>query len=133
MSAPAAPSVHVVTVCSIGRRDHVLRQLEAVRRWLPAAVHHTVQIGPEPFEAPGTRRLDRTGPGPVNLAAARNAAGDTACDAGADVIIFLDADCLPGPDLGAAYTAAAAERPGVLCGPVTVSYTHLTLPTILLV
>lgn len=119
MSAPAAPSVHVVTVCSIGRRDHVLRQLEAVQRWLPAAVHHTVQIGPEPFEAPGTRRLDRTGPGPVNLAAARNAAGDTACDAGADVIIFLDADCLPGPDLGAAYTAAAAKRPGVLCGPVT--------------
>ncbi|WP_260853258.1 glycosyltransferase family 2 protein [Kocuria palustris] len=117
--AATRSSLHVVTVCSIGRRGHLLRQLEAVRRWLPDAVHHTVQIGPEPFDVPGSRGLERTGPGPVNLAAARNAAGDAAARDGAEVIVFLDADCVPGPELGPAYAAAAAEHPGVLCGPVT--------------
>lgn len=121
-----ASGLHVVSVCSIGRRDHLARQLDAVRRWLPEAVHHTVMIGPEPFEVPGSRTVDRTGPGPVNLAAARNAAGDAAAAAGAQAIVFLDADCLPGPGLGSAYLQGLAAvrdddpaRPAVLCGAVT--------------
>lgn len=122
MSAPGA--LHVVSVCSIGRREHLLRQLEGLRRWAPRAVHHTVLIGAEAFGVPGSRLVDRTGPGPVNLAAARNAAGDAAAADGAETIVFLDADCIPGPGLCAAYERAvdawsAAEGPAVLCGAVT--------------
>lgn len=122
MSVPGP--LHVVTVCSIDRRDHVLRQLEGLRRWAPQAVHHTVLIGAGTFEVPGSRPVDRTGPGPVNLAAARNAAGDAAAEDGAATIVFLDADCIPGPGLCAAYERAVATRsavvgPAVFCGAVT--------------
>jgi N-acetylglucosaminyl-diphospho-decaprenol L-rhamnosyltransferase len=55
------------------------------------------------------------------LAAARNAGAAAARAAGADVLIFLDVDCMPAPDLIAAYRSAAideATRNDLLCGPV---------------
>ncbi|SMQ71825.1 galactosyltransferase-related protein [Agreia sp. VKM Ac-1783] len=55
------------------------------------------------------------------IAAARNAGAEAALAAGADVIVFLDVDCVPGPELVGAYEAAAASdelRDDILCGPV---------------
>jgi GT2 family glycosyltransferase len=56
------------------------------------------------------------------LAAARNAGARAALGAGADLLIFLDVDCLPGPELVGGYVDAAtadATRGALLCGPVT--------------
>lgn len=56
------------------------------------------------------------------LAAARNTAAQLALDRGADVLIFLDVDCIPGPRLVQRYTevAVAGDRPSpaVWCGDV---------------
>lgn len=60
------------------------------------------------------------------LAAARNVGARTALEAGADVLIFLDVDCIPSPTLVRRYAetlaaVATSPRPGptVLAGEVT--------------
>ncbi len=56
------------------------------------------------------------------LAAARNAGAAAALGRGAEVLIFLDVDCLPDPALIGSYRTAAtarATRHRILCGPVT--------------
>lgn len=55
------------------------------------------------------------------LAKARNEGARTALARGADVLIFLDLDCLPSPELVGAYSAAARGdwRGHLLAGPVT--------------
>lgn len=64
--------------------------------------------------------LDLDIDGPLPLAAARNAGAQAARAAGADVLIFLDVDCVPAPTLVAAYTAAVAGEaaPTLHCGVV---------------
>lgn len=58
--------------------------------------------------------------GKPNLAAARNLAARTAIERGAEIIIFLDADCVASGDLVAHYTRALALHPeAVVAGPVT--------------
>lgn len=56
------------------------------------------------------------------LAAARNAAADAALGCGADVLIFLDVDCIPSPSLIARYaevvTTRKQPRPWVAAGEV---------------
>ncbi len=53
------------------------------------------------------------------LAAARNAGAKRAIAGGADLLIFLDVDCIPGPDLILRYKQAApAGKRTLLCGPV---------------
>jgi hypothetical protein len=53
------------------------------------------------------------------LAAARNAGAARALAAGADLLVFLDVDCIPGHHLVRRYAQVAAERDGrLLCGPV---------------
>jgi GT2 family glycosyltransferase len=63
----------------------------------------------------------RCPPAPLPLARARNAGARRALHAGADLLIFLDVDCVPGPRLVQRYVehAAGAARPAVLCGPVS--------------
>lgn len=60
--------------------------------------------------------------GALPLAHARNLGAATAMDAGADILVFLDVDCIPGPGLIERYRHAAG-RPehmdALLCGPVT--------------
>ena len=52
---------------------------------------------------------------PMPLAAARNRAAEAAA---ADLLIFLDVDCVPGPGLVEAYRAGAGEADGLLLGEV---------------
>ncbi len=53
------------------------------------------------------------------LAAARNAGAALALDAGAELLVFLDVDCVPATALLQRYAAAAATHPGaLLAGPV---------------
>lgn len=56
------------------------------------------------------------------ISRARNLGAATALDEGADLLVFLDVDCIPGADLVACYRAAAQQpehAEALLCGPVT--------------
>jgi GT2 family glycosyltransferase len=54
------------------------------------------------------------------LAAARNAGAAAAIEGGAEVLVFLDVDCLPHPEALAAYESVVTERPrSIWSGPVT--------------
>jgi GT2 family glycosyltransferase len=57
------------------------------------------------------------------LAEARNTGARTAIRAGADVLVFLDVDCIPDPTMVARYTEVLASghgaRPHVACGGVS--------------
>jgi GT2 family glycosyltransferase len=118
----------VVTVVH-GRHDH----LRAQRRGLAAgqvrpALHVVVAID-DPAVADVVR--DGTGlptvvlPWPAHaaglpLAAARNAGARRALADGAELLIFLDVDCIPAPAMTSHYLAAARDFPGsLLSGPVT--------------
>jgi GT2 family glycosyltransferase len=60
--------------------------------------------------------------GPLPLASARNMGADTALRGGADLLVFLDVDCLAGAALLQRYQEAAARAEhadALLCGPVT--------------
>jgi len=112
-----------------GRHAHLLRQYEALGAStvqpddviLVAMDDRSLadlpfgDVGPTIVDLPAGRRG-------LPLAAARNAGAEAALRAGADVLIFLDVDCLPGPGLVESYLAGAADPAwagSVLCGPVT--------------
>jgi len=59
--------------------------------------------------------------GALPLAAARNAGAAHALRAGAELLIFLDVDCIPAVGLVERYVAAYQQlcAPALLCGPVT--------------
>jgi len=110
----------VITICSASRLDHVRRQqrflrTEPVQRvivWLDAEP-------PPPVPEFAGAELVHVPPGEqgLRLAAGRNRGAERA---DADLLVFLDADCLPGPDLLRRYRTAADAHPGaLLCGPVT--------------
>jgi GT2 family glycosyltransferase len=53
------------------------------------------------------------------LARARNVGAEAAMAGGADLLVFLDVDCIPSPEMLSAYRKAAEQRPdALLCGPV---------------
>jgi len=114
----------IVTLCSTERVDHLRRQLQAVRRHGDPRVR-TIVVWVGDDKPPADLRVDRLVRVPpatrgLRLAAARNAGANCAVRMGARIIIFLDADCVPGPDLVGCYVAAARMHPNaVLCGPVT--------------
>jgi GT2 family glycosyltransferase len=58
--------------------------------------------------------------GQLPLARARNLGAQRAISRGADLLIFLDVDCVPGSTLVQRYTEYATGQgsPGLLCGPV---------------
>jgi hypothetical protein len=116
----------VVTLCSRPRLGHLERQLEAVGASIPtsgdAVERLVVWIGddaPPTLDAELTVHLPPGSDG-LRLAAGRNAGAALAIDRGADLIVFLDADCVPGPALFDRYRDASARHPdAILCGPVT--------------
>lgn len=116
----------VITVAH-GRHAHWQNQRAALTRSGDADLHVLVAIedpalgGDEADPPLRTVRLDR-GPEGLPLARARNVGAATALAAGAELLIFLDVDCIPGPDLIQGFRAAAsapASRGRLLCGPVT--------------
>jgi hypothetical protein len=118
-----SPTVAVVTITH-GRDAHLLRQWEGLGE-SPPDLYVVVAMG-EPPPDPVARspavvglQLPVASCG-LPLAAARNAGAHAALDAGADILIFLDVDCIPGPDLVARYAAAVTvtAEPALLCGPV---------------
>ncbi len=59
-------------------------------------------------------------PGGLPLATARNRGAGQLIESGADVLVFLDVDCLAGRDLVAGYAEVVEEHPHTLwSGPVT--------------
>lgn len=120
-TAADAASVAVVTLCSSDRLDHVRHQLAATARH-PSVHRIIVWVGgdePPPIDADEVLRVP-PGRSGLRLAAGRKAGAAAAVSQGCGVIVFLDADCVPGPDLLERYHRAARTHPdAVLCGPVT--------------
>lgn len=110
-------SIAVVTLANAARLNHVMRQAELI----PPGIDHIVIALNDADELrgaiPTSTVIDNERP---NLALARNRGGDHATTRGADLTIFLDADCLPTPELFDYYQTAATRKPNaVLAGPVT--------------
>lgn len=121
----------VIITIAHGRHDHLRRQLIMVDASSRPAHGHVVVTMADPALAAELRsrsevtvvELD-TDPAALPLAAARNAGAVAALALGADLLIFLDVDCLPDADLVRHYQAAVqpSARPSsggsLLCGPV---------------
>lgn len=120
-------STALITIAH-GRHDHLLRQYDAVAASLLRPDHLVVVAMDDPAIAGLAFSGERprivpvpTGAHGLPLAAARNAGARAALDAGADVLVFLDVDCLPAPGLIGAYADAARSpqwRDRLLSGPV---------------
>lgn len=114
----------MITVASTARREHLERQ----RRVLAEVADDIVRVEawldetpPDDIRDAGTLSL-HVPPGPhgFRVGEGRNQAAARAIDAGAELLVFLDVDCLPGPALLAGYRAAAHAHPeALLAGAVT--------------
>jgi N-acetylglucosaminyl-diphospho-decaprenol L-rhamnosyltransferase len=118
----------VITLVS-GRQQHLVNQHRALTgstilpdRYVVVAIDDEDVLRWDP---PGPLRPHvvplPADPDGLPLARARNLGARTAVERGAELLIFLDVDCLPSVGLVAAYaaTAAADETAGhLLCGPV---------------
>ena len=119
-------SVAVVTIVH-GRGDHLRGQHASLARgavpdhYVVAAMGDSTVRAWHPADPPAPDVVEVTAQaGMLPLAAARNAAASRALARGADVLVFLDVDCLAGTSLVQEYAAAARDRPDVLwSGPVT--------------
>ena len=76
-----------------------------------AAAHDGPPLTAVPVEVPDSR---------LPLARARNVGAQTAIESGADLLVFLDVDCIPAPGMLGRYVQCATEDPAprLLCGPV---------------
>ena len=111
----------IVTLCSAPRLGHLRRQLAATEP-SDRLRRVVVWLDDGPLPDLGEVVLHRMSPGRhgLRLAAGRNLGAEAAIDLGADLLVFLDADCIPGTDLLHRYRDAARSRPdALLCGPVT--------------
>lgn len=89
-----------------GRRRHLERQAHAVDRLQPPPEdYRVVDLDGVPEDQP------------LPLAAARNA-GIAAAARRADLVVCLDVDCIPEPDMLGRMMAAARRSDGLLAGPV---------------
>ncbi len=114
-----APGPSVLTLVR-GRADRLRNLMRGLaRQSLPPRELIIAWMQPEPEPAlpdPGcpVRHLHVPGE-PMPLAAARNRAAGAAS---ADLLVFLDVDCIPAPGLVAAYAQAAATTRGLFLGEV---------------
>ena len=128
----SAPRLGVVTIVK-GRHDHLANQLEGLRRnEVRADVQVVAAMGDpdvvavvtaaEPLWRTEVVPVDVPASGELPLARARNAAAARAIELGAELLVFLDVDCVPAPALLGRYREAAGQvttaEPWVLCGPV---------------
>ncbi|KGN42257.1 glycosyltransferase family 2 protein [Knoellia aerolata] len=115
----------VVTIVK-GRHDHLREQRRVLRSLAPGTPHVVVAMGDAAIDAV-VGPDDRTtvvhvddDPRGLPLAKARNTGVQTALAAGAELVVLLDVDCVPGPGLVDAYRRAAERAPdALLAGPVT--------------
>ena len=111
----------VVTVVH-GRHDHLARQRASLALSTVAPDDHVVVAVDDPVVAAAEWCAMSVPGDPIGLpiAAARNVGADVALDRGADVLVFLDGDCLVAPGLVAAYAEVVRAEPlTVWSGPVT--------------
>lgn len=117
--------VAVVTIVR-GRHDHLREQCRVLRLVAPHA-HHVVVAMDDPEidevvgrDGPTTVVHVEGDPRGLPLARARNTAVATALHGGAALVVLLDVDCVPGPELVGAYRRASRLAPdALLAGPVT--------------
>lgn len=117
--------IAVITPASENRLAHLHRQRRFLRE-VSSQGHEIVRIEawldesePPAFDGAVHVHLP-PGRAGMRVGAARNAAAEVALAGGADLLVFLDVDCLPGPELLDRYVAASLSHPdGLLCGPVT--------------
>lgn len=108
-------TVALITIVH-GRHDHLANQAVSVRDgtrhpdlWVVVAMNDpTLTVA-----GACVLHLDTDLPG-LPLAAARNLGARHAISLGADVLVFLDVDCLPGPRLVEASAAAVDDAPDVV-------------------
>ncbi|NHN54510.1 glycosyltransferase family 2 protein [Calidifontibacter sp. DB0510] len=116
-------SLAVVTIVR-GRPDHLRRQEAVLAALRPAGPRIVVAMGDPAVRslvAPDTIVVEHPAPGAdLPLAAARNVGVATAASLGADAVLLLDVDCLPGGSTLPSYAAALQANPmTIACGPVT--------------
>ncbi|MEU0038008.1 galactosyltransferase-related protein [Streptomyces sp. NPDC006333] len=108
-----------------GRHGHLLMQQDGLARSARAPERYVIVSMADPAieELTASRqpvadviRLPLTD-GRLPLAAARNAGAARALAAGVDLLVFLDVDCIPGPNLLDGY-ASVAQDGVLLCGTV---------------
>jgi GT2 family glycosyltransferase len=113
-----------------GRARHLRRHLEGISNSTRRPDFHVVVAIDDPevdgvvsATGSGARVVhSKNGPGPLPVASARNIGALAALDDGADLLIFLDVDCVPGAHMIDRYYGAATapeHRDALLCGPVT--------------
>jgi GT2 family glycosyltransferase len=113
-----------------GRHQHLRLQRRGLgRSTLPVDTHVVVSMGdPDAAEVAATPAMPTASVVHVDvpdaqlpLARARNAGAERAIGSGADLLVFLDVDCVSAPGMVARYVECAAEdeAPRLLCGPVT--------------
>ncbi|PRY11727.1 hypothetical protein CLV37_11225 [Kineococcus rhizosphaerae] len=127
----------VLTIVA-GRHEHLVGQLVGLQHSDTVPDLHVVVAMGDPGVRPlvEARAGDRTRTvvvdvpvppdGELPLSRARNVAAATALAAGAELLVFLDVDCVPSPGLLRTYRDAAASAPvrsvagpSLLCGAVT--------------
>ena len=111
----------VITIAH-GRHDHLAAQAAALAGSRQAPDHYVVVAMDDPAVPAVVPHADVVHVGRVHgalpLAAARNAGARRALEGGADLLVLLDVDCLPSPELVGRYASVAGAHDGVLCGPV---------------
>ena len=117
----------IITIAH-GRHDHLARQRRLIGRSSALVDHHVVVAMDDPVLLEQLQPTPKTSviaipadPMGLPLAAARNVGAESAMTLGAELMIFLDVDCLPSEDLVAAYRDAARDAmtaDSLLCGPV---------------
>ena len=113
---PGQPAICVVTLADANRKDHLTHQVNL----MPMGVDHvTVALADADVLTKAVPKSHVVA-GPANLAAARNLGARTAIERGAEVLVFLDADCLASDALVPRYVSALKQHPdAVVAGPVT--------------
>lgn len=117
--------VAVITLAA-GRHAHLLLQQDGLARSTRLPDHYVTVSMADPDIAPVTAGRDPAAEvitlpltaGRLPLSAARNKGAARALEGGADLLVFLDVDCVPGPTLVDAY-ARRAQDGALLCGTVT--------------
>ncbi|ORI16543.1 glycosyltransferase family 2 protein [Rhodococcus sp. 1168] len=119
----------VITVVS-GRHEHLRGQLRGLAQSMLEPDQHIIvaidddEIARVVADTESTAQVvDVAAPrGRLPIGQARNEGARVASNGGADLLVFLDVDCIPSPELLTRYHDCATQpehRTSLLCGPVT--------------